>query len=73
MKSRGQHSEEDRADVSLSERELFAFFQTNGTGKNVPVHLRTNIKLVKNRFLSKNDCERMVHQIWKGKVRRMIV
>lgn len=73
LKSRGQHFEEDRADVSVSERELFAFFQTNGTGKNVPVHLRTNIKLVKNRFLSKNDCERMVHQIWKGKVRRMIV
>jgi hypothetical protein len=35
----------------------------------VPVHLRTNIKLVRNRFFSKRECENMVHQVWKGKVR----
>jgi hypothetical protein len=27
------------------------------------VHLRTNIKLVKNRFFSKRECENMVHQV----------
>jgi hypothetical protein len=68
LKSRGQSIDEERTDVTVSERELFAFFQTNGTGKNVPVHLRTNIKLVKNRFFSKRESENMVHQIWKSKV-----
>ncbi len=64
LKSRGQHSEdEDRQDIPPSEREIFAYFKTNGTGKNVPVHLRTNMKLVKNRFLSKRECEMMVHQV----------
>jgi hypothetical protein len=70
IKSKGSRSEEDaEPDVPPSERELFAFFKTNGTGKNVPVHLRTNIKLVRNRFFSKRECENMVHQVWKGKVR----
>ena len=64
LKSRGQHSEdEDKQDIPPSEREMFAFFKTNGTGKNVPVHLRTNIKLVKNRFFSKRECENLVHQV----------
>jgi hypothetical protein len=64
LKGRSQHSEdEDRQDVPPSEREIFAYFKTNGTGKNVPVHLRTNMKLVKNRFLSKRECENMVHQV----------
>ena len=70
IKSKGSRSEEDaEPDVPPSERELFAFFKTNGTGKSVPVHLRTNIKLVRNRFFSKRECENMVHQVWKGKVR----
>jgi hypothetical protein len=72
LKSRGQSVDEERVDVTASERELFAFFHTNGTGKNVPVYLRTNIKLVKNRFFSKRESENMVHQIWKSKVGRAV-
>jgi hypothetical protein len=64
-----QHSDEDDADVSQSDREMFAYFKTSGSGKDVPVHLRTNIKMVKNRFFSKRECENLVHQIWKSKVK----
>lgn len=66
-----QRSDDDKADIPPSEREMFAFFKTNGTTKNIPIHLRTTIKLVKNRFFSKRECETWVHQIWKGKVSQM--
>jgi len=69
LKGKKLQAEEEKADIPPSEREMFAYFTTNGSGKNIPIHLRTGIKLVKNRFFSKRECENMVHQVWRSKVR----